>query len=502
MKRFVFLFFLSLVFLYCEEAIFELGGNSGWERISYAKNISVTNGKFGKEALSLTSRNLNLDELSDMYLSFDSQPLVDEAKNYSIISSSFLQAEQKNSKYGRGAALCTPQMKTSAVILKPKPKSFFAGGELLSSFTIEFWISPKVTDASSTILKWQSSLNENKKIIYQTILVTLLQNKMEWNLNGIWQKDGKPLDISVKSKSNILPEKWSHHLLSFDSVTSLLEYRVNGKVEAIEFLTIDRHEGTENLYATLGVGEKVEIGKKYSGYLDELKVKRSATYIDDPSYATKLFEKLPVYGGRFESNIIDTGGNRGKIYKLITDEYKPTQTDILYYIRSSNDRFNWTGEEPKWVEVAPNCELKNFEGRYFQVAGVLFPDGKAEKSPMINFIKVEYESDPLPYPPNVIYATGLDGAVELNWSPSIDYDTVGYLVYYGERSGEYFYADSPVDVGNVLTYKIEGLKNGRLYFFAITAYDNAGSQNPGSFSKEVWARPKNSVDCKNKAIDK
>lgn len=499
MKRFVFLFFLALSFANCEEAVFELGGNAGWEKLSYVKNISFTNGKFGLAAASLTSHNIKLEEVSDLYLSFDTATISDTAKNYSVLSSSFLQASEKNSKFGSGAALCTPQSKTPAIVLSPSKNSFFYGNEVLNSFTIEFWIRPEVSDAGSTILEWKTQLPDKGKIYYQSIIANLIQNKLEWNLIDIWQKEGRALGITLKSKSNILPEKWSHHLLSYDSGTGLLEYRLNGRIEALEFLTANRHEGSEILYAKLGLGKRLEIGKNYSGYLDEFKVKRSESKINDPSFSTKIFEKLPLEGGRFESTIIDAGGNYARVYKLLSDEYKPAQTDVLYYIRTSNERFNWTEEYPKWIEVAANCDLKNFTGRYMQVAAVLYPDGKGQKSPLVNFVKVEYESDPLPYPPTAVYAKGLDSAVELRWSPSVDFDTKGYLVYYGERSGEYFYAESPLDVGNVLNCKIEGLKNGRLYFFSVVAYDMAGANNPGNFSKEVWARPKAAVDCAKKA---
>lgn len=80
------------------------------------------------------------------------------------------------------------------------------------------------------------------------------------------------------------------------------------------------------------------------------------------------------------------------------------------------------------------------------------------KSPVVNFVKLEYEGDSLPLPPNAVFANGVDSAVELSWTPSIDLDTAGYIVYYGERSGEYFYGNSPIDVGNVLSFKVDGLK--------------------------------------------
>lgn len=505
MKRFAFLGFL-LVFLsgilIAEEAVFELGGNSGWEKLSYAQNISFAGGKFGLPAAVLTSESVAETEAADLYLSFDSAPLRDETKNYTIAASSFLQSSAQNAKYGAGAALCTPQSKTPAVVLTPSKQSFFAGGEVLGSFTIEFWIRPEVTDAGSTILRWYAAFSQNGKIYYQSINANIMQNKMEWNFSEIWQKNGAGLDVTIKSKSAILPEKWSHHLISYNSENGLLEYRLNGLIEAIEFLTETRHEGSQVLYAQLGRGERVEIGKNYSGFLDEFKVKRTGTNVNDFSFSKKLFEKLPISGGRFESNIIDTEGNYSKALKLVADDFKPEQTDVLYYIRSSNDRFNWTSENPRWIEVTPNCSLKNFTGRFFQIAAVLFPDATCQKSPVVNFVKLEYEGDSLPLPPNAVFANGVDSAVELSWTPSIDLDTAGYIVYYGERSGEYFYGNSPIDVGNVLSFKVDGLKNGQLYFFAVVAYDKDGVTRGGNFSKEVWARPKAAVDCSKKAAAK
>jgi hypothetical protein len=58
-------------------------------------------------------------------------------------------------------------------------------------------------------------------------------------------------------------------------------------------------------------------------------------------------------------------------------------------------------------------------------------------------------------------------------------DLAGYKVYYGTSSGNYTRA---IDVGNVETYKIEGLQSGT-YYFATTAYDKSG--NESDYSNEV-----------------
>jgi hypothetical protein len=58
-------------------------------------------------------------------------------------------------------------------------------------------------------------------------------------------------------------------------------------------------------------------------------------------------------------------------------------------------------------------------------------------------------------------------------------DLAGYKVYYGTSSGNYTMA---MDVGNVKTYKYEGLQSGT-YYFAATTYDTSG--NESDYSNEV-----------------
>jgi hypothetical protein len=58
-------------------------------------------------------------------------------------------------------------------------------------------------------------------------------------------------------------------------------------------------------------------------------------------------------------------------------------------------------------------------------------------------------------------------------------DLAGYKIYYGKLSGKY---TNVIDVGNVITYKVEDLQSGT-YYFAVTAYDT--SANEGDYSNEV-----------------
>lgn len=58
-------------------------------------------------------------------------------------------------------------------------------------------------------------------------------------------------------------------------------------------------------------------------------------------------------------------------------------------------------------------------------------------------------------------------------------DLAGYKIYYGTSSGNY---TKVIDVGDVTTYKVEGLNPGT-YYFTVTAYDISG--NESGYSNEV-----------------
>ena len=73
-------------------------------------------------------------------------------------------------------------------------------------------------------------------------------------------------------------------------------------------------------------------------------------------------------------------------------------------------------------------------------------------------------------------ATAGNGYVDLIWSHTIDKAT-NYCVYYGERPGEYLgrvalEGNSPVKVGHENSVRLTGLKNGRIYYFAIASEYN------------------------------
>jgi hypothetical protein len=109
-------------------------------------------------------------------------------------------------------------------------------------------------------------------------------------------------------------------------------------------------------------------------------------------------------------------------------------------------------------------------------------------------MKISCEENLPPQPPLYISAEASDGRVRIRWQPVIETDTAGYKIYYGNRPGNYFGTDaaegtSPIDAGDTNSIEISGLENGKLYYFAVTSYDDAELPHESGFSREVSSRP-------------
>jgi hypothetical protein len=91
-----------------------------------------------------------------------------------------------------------------------------------------------------------------------------------------------------------------------------------------------------------------------------------------------------------------------------------------------------------------------------------------------------------------VKASAGNAQVSLNWNVATDNAAVkGYRVYYGTKSVNCDGCDyefGPIEAGNKIAFTVGGLANGTTYYFAVTAYDEAGNES-GSYSSEVSATP-------------
>lgn len=82
-------------------------------------------------------------------------------------------------------------------------------------------------------------------------------------------------------------------------------------------------------------------------------------------------------------------------------------------------------------------------------------------------------------PQNLKVNTGSHYA-DLKWDLSTEAGLIGYNIYYGKTSGMYTRRRT---VGRVNQYRLDGLNNNEVYYFAITAYDSQSRES--DYSDEV-----------------
>jgi hypothetical protein len=171
---------------------------------------------------------------------------------------------------------------------------------------------------------------------------------------------------------------------------------------------------------------------------------------------------------------------------------------VFFYYRLEEDRLGDGGEErdeERWTAFTTGGALPGKTvGQYVRVRVELFPDGSGSLSPRLMGFTIVYEKNEPPPPPSFVSASAGDGEVRLKWSAVADARLEGYALYYGSRPGVYDVTESalgpsPLRLGKETSVTLGGLTNGKLYYFALSSYDEYSEWLPGQFSKEVSSRP-------------
>lgn len=481
-------------FLSAADKIYTFGGSSGWDSVVNRDNIVTGSGMYGFDCLTLDDISPSVDGSSDLLLTFD-DGCYDSAFNYRLTKNSVQLTD--DAKRGSGSALFWGN---GGLSLNGNAGSLFGSEGETGSFTISFWLKPLMAANGEMIFSWFSSRNLEEYSLYQMITAMLNNNHLQWDFGNIFERysdDSELLgiseennDIVVTGKSILVPETWSFHELSYDDVTGLLEYRVNNRVEDVTYVTSTGGERGLLFPAVLGVKAEIDIGSSYMGYMDNFYISRTST--QTPS----AIDTYEVSGGMFQTPIFSLDDITATIKNIQIVDTVPDETQIDYYIRTDDSRWNWTESYPEWQKFTPGQAFSDLSGMYFQIAARLYPDGSGAVSPSVTEMKIAYESVEPPDPPYNVFVQAGDGYVDLTWlsAPGSRTATGGYLVYYGERPGEYLGYEavqglSPVMLDNTNSVRISGLTNGKIYYFAVASYNIGDSVIPGPLSKEVNARP-------------
>jgi hypothetical protein len=473
----------------------------------------------------------------DLAVSFDEtspERFSDSMGRYQLLVSPAVQsAGSRWARYGSGAALFTGQNRTNPVTITPGRSSLFAPGQNVRDFSIEFWLYPNTMENGEQILAWSAASN-------QRIYCEALRNRIKWTFQEFFSPPGggPRLSITLESRAVLAPRTWSHHLIRYNAGTGLLEYLINGRIENMAYTTASGTErkssaGGDVYVPRINRDGAFVLGSRFSGILDEFRIynrvinapgRTALETAGRTSLELPELSKFPRSGGRIETRTLDLGEAGSTVLRIEASggRLSPTtgisggrrmvvkntyagrgnfrfadSSALQFFIRAAEEPYRFS--QIPWTPIVAGEEIPgSIKGRYIQLAAAFYPSGDCETSPYLEELRIIYESNEAPYPPSLVVARALDGAVDLSWRPSPDADTRGYLIYYGTSSGVYYgegsiLGASPINAGNRTSIRIEGLRNGTLYFFAVTAYDGSGPRpedlHAGIFSKEVNARP-------------
>ncbi|MCR4736094.1 MAG: hypothetical protein K5829_13940 [Treponema sp.] len=474
---------------------FILGGKAGWNNLSNTENITKGKGRFGYECLELATNSFVFDEATDLLIDFENPENPISEGSYKIISNNMNNSTETLMEKSSGLS-----RNLGGISIMGQRGTYFGEEGLKGSFSIEFWLCPSVAENGETIINWESSKNVGGELVYQLLNCVFDGGHLNWTIINLFDSfisQRESGEIHLSGSSAVIPNVWSYHVLSFDSESGILEYLVNGITEDISYMTSNGFESGEVNLVMLGTPSRIEFCSEYTGKIDEIRILKRP--YSPPDYQTaenagSLGRMLYTpQGGRFESMPIEVSA--GSTLNVLKAEVNiPEQTDIAFYVRSGDNFYEWESDYPEWIPVENGQPLDNISGKYYQVACELFPDGDGSASPKITQIALDFTELPEPLPPFTIKAEAGNGCVTVSWNYSVDDTAGGYYLYYGSRSGEYLgrmalEGNSPINVGNLTSYKLTGLQNGKIYYFAVAAWSGLDERIVGALSKEVFARP-------------
>ena len=463
-----------------------LGREDGWADLEYRLGVRLLEGYRGEFDLFLEDGEYRPDRDTDLLLAFNRTPFHDAAGRYRVTGAA--QRVATPARLGDGAARFEPT--DGGVLLEATPEAMFAPGQSWDDFTIEFWLYPAVLDDGETVLRWRGARRTDNGRLDQRFEVRLERRRLVWDLDNIFlTPEHAPYRVVLESDRTLLPRRWSHHMLRFEAETGLLEYLVDGVPRDVTHATEGGREAGDVYLPYLGRASngRVELGARLSGLLDQLRFSRR--YVTRP-----MLERTSGSPAVAITRPLDLGHPLAEVSTLDARYRTPGETDVFFFYRLLEDN-----ERPAldtgWRRFDPGEPLPEGErGRYLQLRLELYPDGRRRESPSVSWVTARYEPAAPPAAPARVRAEPGDGSVHLRWDEVVDPSVEGYYLYYGTRPGEYFGSGaeqgrSPIDLGDRTEVELAGLQNGRVYYFAIAAYDAAGIVPETQFSREQHARP-------------
>ncbi len=471
---------------------FSIGSEDGWEDCRL-ENLNTSPGKGGFLDLVLTRSELKLnEEFTDILLPLNSRQNSDHSGLYKILSQP--EYDFRHFKAGGGSAAFYRDTK---LVLKTRENSaLFAPFSNWEDFSIEFWLYPANPGEEENIIQWEGLGRQDAEIYQQSILCRFNNRRLVWSFTNFFQLPEQHKTFFEISGNPVLPRQWNHHLLRYKSQTGMLEYLINGQPSAIIYTTPSGEESSTVLNPRISEepGELI-LGSGFTGFMDEFRLERNFTEAGHiQEYGSPGFGVSPVLDLQFPDSRINNIDCKTSV---------PDNTAVYVYYTLTNSllkaeelRSSFSGRQSilnkadTWYPVKDNF-LDNIpkKGRYLLLSFLLFPDVKKDNSPSLSSIFVDYSPALPPFPPKGIKAEMEGSRLHIQWKPSSSPEVDSYLVYFGEKPGEYIYPGSPLKVKGKNHAYIDGLLPFKQYFFAVKSCISGNSFRCSSFSREISVRP-------------
>ena len=489
-KAFLLLFTFQCFYSFSVEKEFS-AGISKWT-YHEIRNLEIIRNDAREYSLVLRDGEYAADEQTRLLLDFNTQIIRDSSGNFNV-NSSKASVSTGRKRYGSGAGLFNSEK--DSIILSNDMNKIFPDKVYSGDFTIEFWLYGVNFSDGETILLFDSYAESGNQFYPQFFKTFFSDRKLVWHIKNFFLPyDRDQFEVVLKGTKRLIPGTWSHHLLRYRSDLGLMEYLIDGIPDAV--LHINRKYSETGEYYPFYTGEKgkIIIGDRFTGLLDQFRIK--SEWVDTPELSG-----YRDYSGYYISEPIDLGHSKSSLYRIDARDNIPPGTDIRYYYNLKDTKNVPETDSPLWKRFTPGDIQASEGGRFLRILAVLYSDGNRNGTPSISGITVKYDEKNPPQPPRLVRAEPGDSSVRVLWNKVSDEDIDGYMVYFGEKPGQYFgrsgYENSsPIDAGLNTEITVDNLENGRIYYFSVvpyhrsaSAYGNALIKMGGQYSREVSARP-------------
>ncbi len=502
------------------EFSFGSGKNPGWNNAAIQNARPISGHNNTKDIVLIENeynRTLREDQSVDLYLHFNedlnSMPFrrlqTDATRRYKINQSDYIISKDP-AKFNTSAFFKTPV--STLEIAVPREKGFLGSLDDLGSFTIEFWFYPLRLTRFASIFERQGFVNGK----YKGMAARFNERRIEWVFKDFFHLDNGPRkdEVILQSRTRVSLAKWQHFALSYDFKSGKLTLFVDGREDNFTYL-VHQVEGTPVQAAytprwAKDLNVNAFICKTAIGIMDEFRISRSAR----TDFNLTPFFRKP---GIVQTQVMDTH-NYDAILKAIQWRAETEQgTIVKLYYRMANDKFKEDDATLKFIPAPAGVGrlMKETRRRYriftyhpprsherfrfIQIRADLIGTYYGKYSPVLMDMTVKYEGSSAPDTPVGIMAAAAKtaGDVRLSWKKNHHQKNLaGYKIYIGRRSKRYEKIitlkideipreNTPKDR---VTFIISNLEKDQLYFFAISAIDDANLYHESPQSEEIYFR--------------